>query len=165
MKTKNIINIFYFIIIFNYILQYKLNCLLTMLFCHIILYYIIKNNTNAILLSIILTMFLFCGKIIETEENICSDEQRAKCDNENKICINNFCYDPVCTNKKIKNCRSIGAVCQEPKGCVMEKKSWDLYNLAHSPKGFRGQAIVRPDLYNKRVDTRMIFDKKQLFSH
>lgn len=66
MEIKNIINIFYFLTIMNYVLHNKLNCFLILIVSHIIIYLVLENDSKSKLLSIIGSMFLFCGYSIET---------------------------------------------------------------------------------------------------
>lgn len=161
MKTKNIINIFYFLTILNYILHYKIQCLVLLLVSHVILYYVLKNDTKAKLISIIASMFLFCSPIIETMQeglqNECSDEKKEKCKELDKICIEGDCEEKLCTDEKKKECEDKGQVCSEmdPRGCKEKKKKEksifdslksagkqsDASSLAHTYKPKKGTSV------------------------
>lgn len=47
--------------IFNYVLHYKLSCIISLVISHVFLFFLLKNDMKAKLLSIIGSMFLFCG--------------------------------------------------------------------------------------------------------
>ena len=157
MKIKNIINIFYFLTILNYVLHYKLSCFISLIGSHIIFYFVFKNDTKSKLLSILTSIFLFCGQIMETNNTICSVEKTNECKQKNEICINNICRKSVCTKEKIKSCRAWGAVCRESiGGCFFKKKRVDYVGIPNVPDF---STIARSNLYNKRVHMKNLLDK------
>ena len=169
MKSKNIINIFYFLTILNYVLYNKLNCLITLIGLHIIFYVAFKNDTKSKLLSIIGSMFLFCGQL---KEDFAAGPSTGDFDARSSspptmtpatppppatITAHSATPPPpaqVCTENQIKTCKGYGAVCQEPIGCVLPKKTVDYYD-----RGFRGSGVIRPNLYNKRVHMINLLNK------
>tara|TARA_X000000368_G_C23033396_1_gene713573 strand:- start:1338 stop:1856 length:519 start_codon:yes stop_codon:yes gene_type:complete len=152
MKIKNIINIFYFLTILNYVLHNKLNCLITLLGLHIIFYVVFKNDTKSKLLSIIGSMFLFCGYSIETMkeglENECTEEIEESCKENDKVCIEGVCEEKICTDEKKEECNKENSICKEknPRGCKKKKKEENNILTVTSQK----DASSLKDQYNPR---------------
>ena len=168
MKVKDVVNIFYFLTILNYILHYKINCFLIILATHIGFYFILNSNVKAQLLSIIFSMFLFCVSSInflkEPLANECTDAKIDECEKDkDEVCIQGKCQEKICTESKKKECKRKNSTCSEqpPRGCATKNivhSFYDLINInrgkekeAPKTKGFVFKNVDR-DKYSKRVD-------------
>jgi|TARA_B100000674_G_C37922790_1_gene954067 hypothetical protein len=151
MKKNIIINIFYLLSIVNYLLHKKINCLITLIVSYIILYYVLKDDKQAKLISLIFVMFFFCFNIVENIDNKCSDEMNDKCKYDNKVCIKNICYERVCTKQKEKECQAVGGVCDEYtfRNCIFKKNI-----MNHYDRGFIYSSNEPKNKFRKRVDER-----------
>lgn len=118
-----------------------------------------KNNIIvSFILLIVISIFLFYGKAIESFVSNCSVEDKKKCTELGKICMNDECKTQVCTPLKRVNCAAYGGICKEPIGCALKKKEIKMYDVG---KGFTGTTTERTGInnYNKRVDVSKLVTK------
>ena len=116
------------------------------------------NIIISFMLLIVISIFLFYGKAIESFVSNCSVEDKKKCTKLGKICMNDECKTQVCTPLKKISCAAFGAVCKEPVGCFLKKKEFSMYNVG---KGYTGNKIETrgENIYNKRVDVSKLIGK------
>ena len=118
-----------------------------------------KNNIIvSFILLIIISIFLFCGKAIESFVSNCSVEDKKKCTDRGKICMNDECKTQVCTPLKKISCAAFGAVCKESVGCSLKKKEISMYTAG---RGYMGRRVETrgENIYNKRVDVSKLIGK------
>ena len=116
------------------------------------------NTIINFILFIVILIFLFYGKEIESFVSNCNAVDKKKCKDLGKICINGKCKRQVCTPLKKVSCAAFGSVCKEPVGCSFKKKEFSMYTLG---KGYTGRKIetTGENIYNKRVDVSNLLGK------